>query len=149
MKFELDYLEKLMQMLNENGLSEIVLEDGDKSVLLKKELFATPVPMNSQPTSCSPVVNVNTKEIELQEKKIDTRKSITSPMVGTFYKSPSPESAAFVTLGDTVATGQVVCIVEAMKLMNEIEADVSGRVVEICVEDGQPVEFGQVLMYVE
>lgn len=70
-------------------------------------------------------------------------------MVGTFYKSPSPDADPFVKVGSEVKQGDVVCIVEAMKMMNEIESEVSGKVVEICVEDGQPVEFGQVLMYVE
>ena len=74
---------------------------------------------------------------------------ITSPMVGTFYKSPSPDADAFVAVGDNVKVGDVVCIVEAMKMMNEIKSEIAGKVVEICVEDGQPVEFGQVLMYVE
>jgi acetyl-CoA carboxylase biotin carboxyl carrier protein len=70
-------------------------------------------------------------------------------MVGTFYTSPSPDSAPFVSVGTSVNAGDVVCIIEAMKMMNEIKAEVSGKVTEICVEDGQPVEFGQVLMYVE
>ena len=73
---------------------------------------------------------------------------ITSPMVGAFYAAPAPGAKPFVKVGDTVSTGQVVCIVEAMKLMNEIESEVSGKIVEICVEDGQSVEYGQVLMYV-
>ena len=76
-------------------------------------------------------------------------KPLTSPMVGTFYSAPSPDAEPFVKVGQTVKEGDVVCIVEAMKLMNEIEAEVSGKIVEICVSDGQPVEFGQVLMYVE
>ena len=75
--------------------------------------------------------------------------AITSPMVGAFYAAPAPGAKPFVKVGDVVSTGQVVCIVEAMKLMNEIEADVSGKITEICVEDGQSVEYGQVLMYVE
>lgn len=70
-------------------------------------------------------------------------------MVGTFYKSPSPDADPFVNVGSTVKPGEVVCIVEAMKMMNEIESEISGKIVEVCVEDGQPVEFGQVLMYVE
>ena len=74
---------------------------------------------------------------------------ILSPMVGTFYQAPSPDSKPFVSVGESVATGQVVCIIEAMKLMNEIESEVSGKITEICVKDGQTVEFGQVLMYVE
>ena len=70
-------------------------------------------------------------------------------MVGTFYEASSPGAAPFVSVGQTVSVGQVVCIIEAMKLMNEIEAEVSGKVTEICVKNGEPVEFGQVLMYVE
>ena len=70
-------------------------------------------------------------------------------MVGAFYAAPAPGAKPFVKVGDTVSAGQVVCIVEAMKLMNEIESEVSGKIIEICVEDGQSVEYGQVLMYVE
>lgn len=70
-------------------------------------------------------------------------------MVGTFYTAPSPDSAPFVAVGSTVKQGDVVCIIEAMKMMNEIKSEIAGKVVEICVEDGQPVEYGQVLMYVE
>lgn len=70
-------------------------------------------------------------------------------MVGTFYSASSPDAEPYVKVGDFIKPGQVVCIIEAMKLMNEIEADLSGRVVEICVENGQTIEFGQVLMYVE
>ena len=85
------------------------------------------------------------------EAKAEVKKgqAVTSPMVGTFYKAPSPDARPFVEVGQTISKGDVVCIVEAMKLMNEIESEFSGKVVEVCVEDGQPVEFGQVLMYVE
>ena len=76
-------------------------------------------------------------------------KPITAPMVGTFYSAPSPDDAPFVKVGDNIAIGQVVCIIEAMKLMNEIEAEASGQITEICVKNGESVEFGQVLMYVE
>jgi acetyl-CoA carboxylase biotin carboxyl carrier protein len=71
---------------------------------------------------------------------------ITSPMVGTFYRAPAPDEPAFVDVGDRIQTGQTVCIIEAMKLMNELEAEVSGEVVEILVDNAQPVEFGQTLM---
>ncbi|NEQ99561.1 MAG: acetyl-CoA carboxylase biotin carboxyl carrier protein [Cyanothece sp. SIO2G6] len=74
---------------------------------------------------------------------------ITSPMVGTFYRAPAPEEPPFVAVGDRVSTGQTVCIIEAMKLMNELEAEVSGQIVEMLVENAQPVEFGQVLMRVD
>ena len=70
-------------------------------------------------------------------------------MVGTFYSKPSPDAEPFVKLGDTVSAGDIVCIIEAMKMMNEIESEFSGKIVEICVSDGEPVEYGQPLMYVE
>ena len=76
-------------------------------------------------------------------------KAITSPMVGTFYAAPSPDASPFVEVGKSISQGDVVCIIEAMKLMNEIESEFSGTITEICVKDGQPVEYGQPLMYVE
>ena len=84
-----------------------------------------------------------------EQKEVKKGKPLTSPMVGTFYSAPSPDAEPFVKVGQTVKEGDVVCIVEAMKLMNEIESEFSGKITEICVQDGQPVEFGQVLMYVE
>jgi len=74
---------------------------------------------------------------------------IKAPMVGTFYRAPSPEASPFVQINDRIGQNQTVCIIEAMKLMNEIEAEVSGRIVEICVNNGEPVEFGQILMRVD
>ena len=141
MKFDIDYIEKLADILNAKGLTEISLEDGNQAVTLRKELVtAAAVPVASQ------VIPGATAPAAEPEKK---GKPIVSPMVGTFYKSPSPDAEPFVEVGKTVSKGDVVCIVEAMKLMNEIESEFSGKIVEICVEDGQPVEFGQVLMYVE
>ena len=80
---------------------------------------------------------------------VNNLKDVKSPMVGTFYRAPSPEAAPFVEIGQTVEVGQVVCIVEAMKLMNEIKSDVRGKVIEICVDNAEPVEFGQVLFRVD
>lgn len=146
--FEKKYIQELADLLNENSLTEISVRNGEKEIIIRKEkevvatsavastvAAAIPAASNADAFVCTPI-----------EKK---GKPITSPMVGTFYKAPSPDAKPFVELGATVSSGQVVCIIEAMKLMNEIESDISGKVVEICVEDGQPVEFGQVLMYVE
>lgn len=148
MNFECEYIEKLAKLIGENGLSEITLEDGDKAITIKKGgvvQAAAPV-VQAPAVQSAPAI----KE-EAAPKAADKPKGtpITSPMVGAFYAAPSPGSEPYVKVGDTVATGQVVCIVEAMKLMNEIESEVSGKVVQICVEDGQSVEYGQVLMYVE
>lgn len=141
------YIQELADLLTENNLTEISVKEGAQEVVIKKEkevvagvssaAITASIPASSGADAfvCTPI-----------EKK---GKPITSPMVGTFYKAPAPDAKPFVELGATIKEGQVVCIIEAMKLMNEIEADAAGKVVEICVEDGQPVEFGQVLMYVE
>ncbi len=149
MNFEVEYIDKLAKLINKNELSEIFLEDGDKAIMIKKggefiQTVAAPVAVAQAPVAPAP-------QAAPAEVKACVPKgtAITSPMVGSFYQAPSPGAKPFVKVGDTVAVGQVVCIVEAMKLMNEIEAEVSGKITEICVEDGQSVEYGQVLMYVE
>ena len=151
MKFDTDYIEKLAKIIADNSLTEISLEDGEQAITIRKDLPeviqavapAVQAPVAVQAQAPAPVSQ--------QEQKPAAKKGtpITSPMVGTFYKSPSPDAAPFVEVGQTIKQGDVVCIVEAMKLMNEIESEVSGKITEICVDDGQPVEFGQVLMYVE
>lgn len=141
MKLDTEYIEKLADILNIKGLTEITIEDGNQAISVKKDgcgVAVNPVQI--------PVSQVSQSAPAEETKK---GKAIVSPMVGTFYKASSPEAKPFVEVGQTIAEGDVVCIVEAMKLMNEIESEFSGKVVEICVEDGQPVEFGQVLMYVE
>lgn len=150
MKFELDYIEKLVNMVSESNLSELTLEDTDKAIVIKKENTVVTA-QTIMPQMVAPVASAPAPAIEAATPKEETPKGrpVTSPMVGTFYLSPSPGSKAFVEIGTVVSTGQVVCIIEAMKLMNEIESEVSGKVTKICVEDGQAVEYGQVLMYVE
>lgn len=152
MRFETEYIEKLAKVLAETGLTEISLEDGEQAITLRKDVVVTSAPQvvaapvqAVAPAAAAPAAAAPVAEAAPAKKGTP----ITSPMVGTFYKAPSPDSEPFVSVGSTVAAGDVVCIVEAMKMMNEIEAEISGKVVEICVEDGQPVEFGQVLMYVE
>lgn len=150
MKFETDYIEKLAKVLAETGLTEISLEDGEQAITLRKDVIVTSAPQAvvAAPAAvpAAPVSAAPATEASAPAKK---GTPITSPMVGTFYKSPSPDADPFVSVGSTVKPGDVVCIVEAMKMMNEIESEISGKIVEVCVEDGQPVEFGQVLMYVE
>lgn len=144
MKFDIEYVEKLAKVLADNSLTEISLEDGEQAITLRKEVtgvIAAPVAAPAPQQASAPA--------EKPAAEAKKGKPLTSPMVGTFYKSPSPDAKPFVEVGQTIKEGDVVCIVEAMKLMNEIESEVSGKVIEICVSDGQPVEFGQVLMYVE
>ena len=156
MKFDLEYLEKLANIVYENDLSEITLEDDEQAVCLKREKQVAPAVAPIMPAVMPATV---TSQVVPAPKAAETPaavapsepkgKPITAPMVGTFYAAPSPDDAPFVKVGDNIAVGQVVCIIEAMKLMNEIEAEASGKITEICVKNGESVEFGQVLMYVE
>ena len=151
MKFDIEYIEKLAKVLADNSLTEISLEDGEQAITLRNEVVgvtAAPVVAAApvaQPQAAQPAQT----SAPAEQKEVKKGKPLTSPMVGTFYSAPSPDADPFVKVGQTIKEGDVVCIVEAMKLMNEIESEFSGKIVEICVQDGQPVEFGQVLMYIE
>ena len=142
MKFELDYLKQLANVIDTNNLSELCIEDNGKKIILKKEYCSSEIIQN--PIIESAIANEETEENIIS----DTRVPITSPMVGTFYASPSPDKEPYVKVGDEIKAGDTVCIIEAMKLLNEIESEISGKVVEICVENGQTIEFGQTLMYI-
>lgn len=151
MNFEIEYIEKLANLIDEKSLSEIILEDGEQAITIKREINQTVV-QSANPVAIMPQTPQvqSVKEETVQENTSSSKGTpITSPMVGAFYAAPSPGAKPFVKVGDVVSAGQVVCIVEAMKLMNEIESEVSGKVTQICVEDGQSVEYGQVLMYIE
>ncbi len=154
MKFEVEYIEKIAKIVAENELTEISLEDGEQAITIRKDLpevavSAAPVaPTYAAPVASAPAAPA-TQEAPKASEPAHKGKAITSPMVGTFYAAPSPDASPFVEVGKTISQGDVVCIVEAMKLMNEIESEFSGTITEICVKDGQPVEYGQPLMYVE
>lgn len=158
MNFEADYIKKIAKILSDCDLTEINLTSGNDNLVIKrdKEVAYTTVSPEVVAVSAQPSVTVPQQQAVIpapstEVKAVEQEKGvpITSPMVGTFYAAPSSEDLPFVKVGDTISKGQVVCIVEAMKLMNKIESDVAGKVVKICVENGKPVEYGQVLMYVE
>ena len=151
MKFETEYIEKLAKVLSETGLTEISLEDGEQAITLRKDVIVASAPQVAAvaPVSAPAVAPAASAPVAENASPAKKGPPITSPMVGTFYKAPSPDAEPFVKEGASIKQGDVVCIVEAMKMMNEIKAEVSGKIIEVCVEDGQPVEFGQVLMYVE
>ncbi len=144
MKFETDYIEKLAKIISDNGLTEISLEDGEQAITIRKDL---PEVIAQAPIAQAPAVQAAAPAPSAKEEV--KGKAITSPMVGTFYAASSPDAAPFVEVGSTVAAGDVVCIIEAMKLMNEIKSEQAGKIVQICVKNGDPIEYGQVLMYVE
>jgi len=141
-------IKELVDLMNENDLTEIEIEhEGTKIKLVKHtngsiEQTITPVAERKQPAAFQ---QAPPKETETP-KNI---KEIKAPMVGTFYRSPSPDSDAFVEVGDVIKKGDVLCIVEAMKLMNEVKSELAGKIVEISVENAAPVEFGQVMFLLE
>ena len=152
MDFKPEYIEKLAKIINDNSLTEISLEDGEQAITIRKDLpevvVGASAPVVSAPAS-APVTQAPAQKTEEQAEAEPQGKAITSPMVGTFYSASAPDAPAFVEVGSEVKVGDVVCIIEAMKLMNEIKSEQTGKVVKICVKNGDPVEFGQVLMYVE
>ncbi len=152
MNFDLEYIEKLVKMVSDSELTELTLEESESAIVIRKEKEVvqaqTFVPQTVQ-ASVAAAPAAAPAAVEEKKEEAPKGKPITSPMVGTFYLASSPGAKPFVEVGATVSTGQVVCIIEAMKLMNEIESEVSGKVTQICVKDGEAVEYGQVLMYVE
>lgn len=142
-------IREIINLMNEHDLSEIELEREGTKVKIKKTQGEVMEVVRRQPPDYSIETQVVAKSGEEKPVGNSGRKEIKSPMVGTFYRSPSPEAPSFVEIGQTVEVGQVVCIVEAMKLMNEIKSEVRGRVAEIHIENAQAVEFGQTLFSVE
>jgi acetyl-CoA carboxylase biotin carboxyl carrier protein len=141
---EIEDLKELIDLLRESDITELQLEKDGTKVRIKRERMLSPMEIQVQRfSSLQEKVTPQTAE---EETRLIT---ITSPIVGTFYRAPSPEATPFVELGSRVKKGQVLCIVEAMKLMNEIESEIDGTVIKILVENSQPVEYGEPLFLVE
>lgn len=159
---DLNYVKKLIKILSTSPIDEIEIEEEGKRIRLSKNTHnnvpaqyvphQSVVPSIQPPNVAPPVVQPaatapsTAPEVKQEEKKYH---EIKSPIVGTFYRSPAPDADPYVEVGQIVQPGTVLCIIEAMKLMNEIESDVAGRVARIHVENGQPVEYNQVLFSIE
>lgn len=140
-------LKELIALMNENQLAEIELEREGMKVRLRKIGAGTPVFVETSHAVPAHPASTAPGSSEAPAKPSGTE--IKSPMVGTFYRAPSPEAPPFVEVGQTIEVGQVLCILEAMKLMNEIKAEIRGKILQILVENAQPVEFGQPLFLME
>jgi len=143
-------VKKLIELLEESGISEIEISEGEESVRISR--YPSPGMMAyAPPQAPAPVAAVPASTEQKAEPVPEPPKGhqITAPMVGTFYAAPSPGAKPFVEIGTQVAVGDTLCIIEAMKMMNQIESDVAGKVVSILVENGDPVEFGQPLFLIE
>jgi acetyl-CoA carboxylase biotin carboxyl carrier protein len=156
-------IQQLIDFISQSGLDEVNIETTDLKINVKRYGSATPAPALvasapapvaampapvAQPQATSPVAS---SPVAAEAPKADSSNYITikSPMIGTFYRSSNPETPSFVEIGDSVSEGKVVCIIEAMKLFNEIESEVSGRIVKVLVENATPVEYDQPLFLVE
>lgn len=143
-------------MVNQTDITELTLESGDLRLNIRKSetrtgMTAAPASVVAAPVMVPAVADSMPVSMPTIAEALPSKKllEITSPMVGTFYRAPAPDDPPFVENGDSIRKGQTVCIIEAMKLMNELEAEYTGKIVEILVENAQPVEYGQVLMRVE
>ena len=151
-------IQELIKMINKSNIGQVTIEEGDFKITVKQKkdnsgmVIAPPVMPVAQShvqqlSAAQPVAAVSApKEVEVPTENLLT---IKSPMIGTFYRKSSPDKPPFVDQGDEVAPGKIVCIIEAMKLFNEIESEVRGRIVKILVEDSSPVEFDQPLFLLE
>ncbi|MCX5949549.1 MAG: acetyl-CoA carboxylase biotin carboxyl carrier protein [Cyanobacteria bacterium] len=155
MQLDHDQLRSLLALLGESDIQELCLEGDDFRLEVRRNLSAAaPVAMVQAPVLASPpqapvaAASPSVPPPAPPAVRSDLQ-AITAPMVGTFYRSPAPGEPAFVEIGSRISAGQPVCILEAMKLMNELESEISGEVVEILLESGTPVEFGQVLMRIK
>mgnify|MGYP005747937393 FL=1 len=139
-------IKTLIEMLEESNLNEIEVSQGEESVRISKSSnqnnFVSNAPLNND-------ININSSSNEVKESHELRGNLVTSPIVGTFYRKPSPDKEPFVKVGDIVNKGDVLCIIEAMKMMNEIKSDFDGKITSIEVDDAQPVEFGQTIIVIE
>jgi len=152
---DLRKIKKLMELLEESGIAEIEVKEGEESIKLSRNTSSSSAP--NQPIYQQPLVAPQQQEIQNDTKDSNTKSStvdknkntVNSPMVGTFYASASPESKPFVTVGQSVKKGDTLCILEAMKMMNQVQAESNGTIVEILVDNAEPVEFDQPLFVIE
>jgi acetyl-CoA carboxylase biotin carboxyl carrier protein len=145
-------VKKLIEMLEESSLAEIEINEGEESIRISRASSVTPPPPVAYAAAPPPPAAAHPAAPAApaaEESEIPSGHAVNSPMVGTFYRAPSPGAKPFVDVGDSVAAGDTLCIIEAMKMLNEIEADKAGVVKAVLKENGQPVEYGEPLFIIE
>jgi acetyl-CoA carboxylase biotin carboxyl carrier protein len=153
-------IKKLIELLEESGIAEIEIKEGEESVRISRAgPAAGMLPVTQFMQAMPPPAAIPGRAPELQPAALPAESAaakpkanehvITAPMVGTFYAAPSPGAKSFVEIGDEIEVGQVLCVIEAMKMMNQIEADKAGKITSIMARNGDPVEFGQPLFVIE
>lgn len=148
---DLRKIKKLIELLEESNLNEIEIQEGEESIRLSRGVVA-PVYADVPPVAAVTAPTASIEPVPIVEVTSDApniENALTSPMVGSFYTSPKPGDPSFVNIGDTVKVGDVLCIIEAMKIFNQIEADRAGKIVAILKDSGEPVEYGEPLFIIE
>jgi acetyl-CoA carboxylase biotin carboxyl carrier protein len=160
---EYKQIQELIKTINKSNISELTVEEGDFKITIKQEITGqvqyvtapAPAPQVQQPApqpashAPAPQPAAPAAEKPAAPAAASNQVTIKSPMIGTFYRSPSPDKPVFVNVGDEIKAGQVICIIEAMKLFNEIEAEVSGKIIKVLADDSSPVEYDQPLFLIE
>jgi acetyl-CoA carboxylase biotin carboxyl carrier protein len=153
MNMDIRKIKKLIEMLEESNLGEIEIKEGEESIRISRGGSASPVTHQYMaappPMMAAPAPAAAAAAAAETKPALPAGHMVTSPMVGTFYRAPSPNAAAFVEIGSSVKVGDTLCLIEAMKILNTIEADKAGVVKAILKENGQPVEFGEPLFVIE
>jgi len=145
-------IKEMLALMNDNGLVELEVEKDGTRIRLKKNISQSEhsgMPMIIERHKVHEEAKVKEAPAPSAPKEVSAGLEIKSPMVGTFYRAPAPEAPPYVEVGQTIEAGQVICIIEAMKLMNEIKSEVKGKILEIIVDNAEPVEFGQTLFLIE
>jgi acetyl-CoA carboxylase biotin carboxyl carrier protein len=151
-------VKKLIELLEESGIAEIEIREGEEAVRISRMpaagvmpqfIAAAPAAVAAPAVAAAPAAPAASGDAAAQARRGDAQNTVPAPMVGTFYAAASPTAKAFVAIGDEVKVGQVLCIIEAMKMMNQIESDRAGKVTAIMAKNGDPVEFGQPLFVIE
>ena len=146
-------VKKLIELLEESGVAEIEIHEGEESVRISRYAASAPAPVAAAPVAMAAAAPATAPAAEApaseEPSSVPAGHTVNSPMVGTFYRSSSPGASAFVEVGQTVALGDTLCIIEAMKMLNQIEADKAGVIKAILVENAEPVEYGQPLFVIE
>lgn len=157
---EFKQIQELLKAVNKSNISEVSIKDGDFEITIKQastepQYITVPAPqmVNAPAFTAAPLPSApqapSTSGAATSAPEASNTITIKSPMIGTFYRSPGPDKASFVNVGDDIKPGQVICIVEAMKLFNEIESEVSGKIVKVLIDDATPIEYDQPLFLVE
>jgi acetyl-CoA carboxylase biotin carboxyl carrier protein len=145
-------VKKLIELLEESGISELEISEGEESVRISRHprmAMQAPMAMGTPMLQAAPLAPAMPATSAGEHKPRNDEHTVTSPMVGTYYSAASPGAKAFVEIGTEIKVGQILCIIEAMKMMNQIESDKAGRVTAVLAKNGEPVEFGQPLFIIE